>query len=230
MPNSKSEQVNAERRRLAFRRFMQTRKLSVNGWAERAGVSESGIRSFLKAESEPGTRVLQKLADVENVTVGVLLGEETIPTDKTRGEKVLPKLSSARRLDIPEIEMKAGMGPGQLPDQVEHPKEMWSTPLGFFGRGASDLIIHEVEGDSMLPVLESGDRVVVHIADRIPSPAGIFAIFDGHGIMVKHVSTVPQSKPMRINVRSSNTVYPPEEWQVEEDTIVGRVKGVIRRF
>ncbi|MDY0882283.1 S24 family peptidase [Dongia soli] len=229
MPKGNPDQLIAERRRLALRKFMQARKLTINGWAEKAGVSESGIRSFLKGKSQSlGTRVLERLAKAEHTTVAVLLGDGE-PAEVQPPESRLRHRAGSRGQDIREVEVRAGMGPGQLPEQVEHPKDVWTAPQGFFGR-SSDLLILEVDGDSMLPVLEPADRVVVNTADRIPSPAGIFAVFDGHGIMVKHVSTVAQSNPMRIHIRSSNPIYPPEEWLVEEDTIIGRVKGLIRRF
>lgn len=218
-----------EKRRAALQAYFDQRPRQLLAICKRAGVAESAVRGFLSGRSASlQMDTYDKLAFSEKVPVLHLLGEEA-PRVNRSSSVYTRRAAESRGHSIPEIEVRAGMGPGQLPAQVEHPKEMWEAPQGFFGRSA-DLIILEVDGDSMLPVLEPGDRVVVHTADRIPSPAGIFAIFDGHGIMVKHVSTVPQSKPMRINVRSSNNVYPPEEWTVDEDTIVGRVKGFVRRF
>ena len=42
-----------------------------------------------------------------------------------------------------------------------------------------------VRGDSMQAVLDDGDVILVNTDDLLPSPPGIFVLFDGMGVMAK---------------------------------------------
>lgn len=73
-----SANIEAERRRAALRRFMQRRQLKNKPWADAAGVSEGAIRNFLNGLSDSlSTRVLERLARQQGVSVAALLGEES---------------------------------------------------------------------------------------------------------------------------------------------------------
>jgi phage repressor protein C with HTH and peptisase S24 domain len=46
---------------------------------------------------------------------------------------------------------------------------------------AEDLHIVTIDGDSMEPLLSSGDCIMVDTSRRVPAPPGIFVIWDGIG-------------------------------------------------
>ena len=129
---------------------------------------------------------------------------------------------------IPQLDVKAGLGEGEVV-VVEEVSGTWSSPARFFG-AAEDLIVVDSKGDSMKPTVMEGDRVVIDRRDKNPSQGGVFALWDGYGLRIKRVENLAQSKPWRIRVLSENPIYPADEMEVEEHTIVGRVVGLIRRF
>ena len=57
----------------------------------------------------------------------------------------------------------------------------------------SALRMLSVKGDSMSPVLEDGNMILIDLNDTQPSPPGIFALFDGVGLMTKSVELIPHS-------------------------------------
>lgn len=87
-----------------------------------------------------------------------------------------------------------------------------------------------IDGDSMEPLLSSGDRILVDTSQRIPVPPGIFVIWDGMGVVAKRAEHIPNSDPPRIVIRSVNPEYPAYERDAQEVNMIGRVIWAARRF
>ena len=85
--------------------------------------------------------------------------------------------------------------------------------------------VFEVIGDSMEPRLYEGDRVFIDLRYTIPSPEGIFALWDGYGLVIKRLQIVAGSDPMRIRVISANSSYAPYEAGADDIKIIGRFAG-----
>lgn len=98
----------------------------------------------------------------------------------------------------------------------------------------NDVRIIEISGDSMRRPdgtgLHSGDRVMVWLKDRNPTPPGIFALWDGFGIVVKRLERIPKSDPPAIRLISDNPVHTPYELTGEEVNIIGRLIWTARRL
>jgi phage repressor protein C with HTH and peptisase S24 domain len=93
-----------------------------------------------------------------------------------------------------------------------------------------DLRLVTIDGDSMEPLLSSGDRILVDTGQRSPVPPGVFVIWDGVGVVSKRVEHIPNSDPPRIVLRSENPLYQTYERSAEEVNIVGRVIWAVRRL
>ena len=93
-----------------------------------------------------------------------------------------------------------------------------------------DLWMVEVDGDSMEPLLSSGDHIMIDVSRQAPSPPGIFVIWDGLGLVAKRVEHVPHSDPPRVVLKSLNPDYDSYERSAEEIRIVGRVVWISRRL
>jgi hypothetical protein len=89
----------------------------------------------------------------------------------------------------------------------------------------TELKIANVIGDSMEPTLIPGQRLLIDIGDRFPSPPGIFIVHDGSGLVIKRVQIVPHDKPVKVKVTSDNVKYDGYECPLEEANIQGRVIG-----
>jgi transcriptional regulator with XRE-family HTH domain len=134
----------------------------------------------------------------------------------------------ARMLAIEELDVRAGAGLG-LMGESEKIVAHWQVPAGVV-RGystapASELRIITVMGDSMEPTLQPGQRVLVDTGDRMPSPPGVFVVWDGLGLVVKRLQVLPHSDPPRVKITSDNDKYDAYERTIEEAYIQGRVIG-----
>jgi phage repressor protein C with HTH and peptisase S24 domain len=88
-----------------------------------------------------------------------------------------------------------------------------------------------VRGDSMIPTLWPGQRCMVDTNDRIPSPPGVFVVWDGMGLVLKRLELIPGSgDPMRVRIMSDNPKYTAYERTLDEAHINGRVVGVWARM
>jgi hypothetical protein len=147
---------------------------------------------------------------------------------------------------IPEIDLRAGMGGGGLPIETvtmdgdgnhitgESLRGTWHLPSAYVQNelriATQSARIIEVVGDSMAPTLIAGDRVLIDTADTNPTPPGIFALYDGYGVIVKRLERVARAEPPAIRVISDNPHHSPYELSSDEVRIIGRVVWFGRRL
>lgn len=74
------------------------------------------------------------------------------------------------------------------------------------------LRIITIDGNSMEPLLTSGDRILVDTSQRVPVPP---VIWDGMGLVAKRAEHVPNSDPPRIVIKSQNPEYSTYERDAE---------------
>lgn len=148
---------------------------------------------------------------------------------------------------LPEIDLRggAGYGGGQS-DELwqagdvggDKPVAHWGLPQSFVQRelglqyGYADVL--QVRGDSMddgtAKGLSSGDRVIIDRRDTDTRQGGIFAVFDGDGVIIKQVELVRGHAPPRIVCKSRNVAYDPITLDLDGSVrVIGRVAGVISR-
>lgn len=224
-----------------------------------AALAEAGLGpSFLKDIGQgrvrsPRVESLLALAnalevDVATVTEWIELPDKNMTKDQAlkviSGElrdvldrsKVKPRPSV---VDIPELDVEAAAGGGSLVS-AEDVRERWTFPASFvraeLGAGRSDLHVITIAGDSMVSDppkprdLYPGDKVVVNVAAKTPSPPGIFIVDDGFGLVAKRVEVVPRSEPPRIRLTSNNPAYSAYEVDLVEARIIGRVVMRLERL
>lgn len=160
--------------------------------------------------------------------------------------KSKPRSQRSSDSTVPEIDVRAGMGGGgesmlaYKPDSNGDawPEDavtgLWNLPPSYLQqelrlRPHAARII-EVQGDSMEPLLLSGDRVMVNLLDRAPSPPGVFAVWDGIGVVVKRLEFIPNSDPPCIVISSDNPKHGRYERTADEVNIIGRVVWFARRM
>jgi phage repressor protein C with HTH and peptisase S24 domain len=185
--------------------------------AAHLGVDESVLRSDGPV---PSYVVPHPALDPEKLKQGVGFD----PAVSARYRQIVP---------VPEVRVSASAGGGAVND-VEPRGDNWYFPAEWLRHElrarSNDLRIITIDGDSMEPVLESGDRVLVDISRRAPSPPGVFILFDGIGLVAKQLEFVPNSEPPRVIIRSANADYRDYERTIDEVNIVGRVVWFARRL
>lgn len=121
---------------------------------------------------------------------------------------------------IPRLALEASAGPGTLGAQ-EIPydsfliSDQWLLENGL---RSAQLSAIRVEGDSMEPLLRSGDEIFVDRAKR--SGEGVFVVRIGDAL---HVKQIRASAPDTIALISANDAYAPLELPREEVEVIGRV-------
>jgi transcriptional regulator with XRE-family HTH domain len=179
-------------------------------------------------------------ADDEFSKHPLIIGGKFIP--KSKFSKPLLEYSTG----IAEVDVRAGVGLGGEALAEYRPDGNGGAVIGDAVRGhwhlpddylrvelraaASDLAIIEVEGDSMTPTLQTGDRVMVNLRARIPSPPGIFALWDGLGVVCKRVEHIQGSDPPLLRIISDNERHTAYERTIDEAHIIGRVVWFARRL
>ncbi|HWG06027.1 MAG TPA: S24 family peptidase [Beijerinckiaceae bacterium] len=146
---------------------------------------------------------------------------------------------------MPEIDIRGGLGPGGVPAfefnrsdglniiSADPMLGEWKFPPGYLTAELrlrpGSLQIIEVQGDSMEPTLRSGDRVMVDLSHRSPSPLGIYALWDGLGVIVKRLEYLGGDPPL-IAVTSDNPGHERRKLTADEVNIIGRVVWFARRL
>lgn len=166
--------------------------------------------------------------------------EESLRPAKTESavEPALPQMVAAASVSaigggmpgfsqVPELDVRASAGHGAFHEGDEEIKAVWMFPDAVIRHElrarSANLRIITIDGDSMEPLLASGDRVLVDTSQRVPAPPGIFVIWDGLGIVAKRIEHIPTAEPSRIVIKSVNPIYGDYERPTEEVNIIGRV-------
>lgn len=119
---------------------------------------------------------------------------------------------------------------GQVVDEV---RAVWRLPVDFLHTELrareSDVDFVAVQGDSMIPTLLPGDRVLINRQHTAPSD-GLFLIHDGIGLAVKRLEVVKGSSPVRIRVKSDNPLHSTDEIEASQLAVLGRVICKVTRL
>lgn len=181
------------------------------------------LRRIAVDDQETFTRLLQ-LLDWDNATIrretgaldGVLLPGEQLGTTARQEVELSPENFSGHR-DILVYDMLSG-GPGADGGTV-------IDTIAISDEFKGEHVAYEVQGDSMAPDIENGDRVVVKVQDYASPGNEIVCFVPDHGMLVKFLDrTTPAGEYV---LTSYNPEYRPI-W-TSEITIYGVVVEVRKR-
>ncbi|MCK0127902.1 LexA family transcriptional regulator [Erythrobacter sp. F6033] len=214
MPQS---DMSPERARLL--ELSRERGVSLSSLSEMIGRNSAYLQQFIKRGTprklEEGDR--GKLAQFFGVDQNELSGTMV----KGNSYNAAPSSTESGFVHVPRIDISASAGPGALPDD-EAPfdtfrfSQRWLEEQGLSG---ANLSVISVEGDSMEPLLNDGDEILV---DRTPRAFrdGVHVVRLGETLMVKRVASAGAG---RLALLSQNLAYPPVSVAVEDVEIIGRV-------
>jgi transcriptional regulator with XRE-family HTH domain len=145
---------------------------------------------------------------------------------------------------VPELDTRAGLGGGGVPAREVRKEgrhadplkpEGWLFPVSFVREQLhalpARLLVIDTTGDSMVPTIASGERVIVDSGHKTPTPDGLYAIRDTFGfIVVKRLQVLRSARPPRVKIISDNTNHPSEEVALSELEIVGKVLCCLKLF
>ena len=205
------------------------------------GRNDAYLQQFLQRGSprrlpEEIRHQLAGLLGVDEQLLRADAGYRPVPPRQTdEGPAGYPPLP-ARLVHVPLLEVEVSAGGGGFDYVAEDTTAGWPfdrSLLGTIYDGApDDLRLVIVRGESMTPLLEDGDMVLVNTADTQPSPPGIFVLFDGIGLMVKSLELLPGSSTAEplVRISSANTHYSAYQRRLVEIDIRGRIIWFGRRL
>lgn len=190
------------------------------------------IRNIQRGKSvSPRGETMCKLAQTLQCSLDWLVAGQKSAQTRTSSPPSFSPVSASRPSDaqsIPEINIRTSTnedGNGGLKAANEICGS-WSLPSEYLCSelriNAHSARIIEVQGDSMEPTLKAGDRIMVNLSDKKPSPPGIFALWDGFGVVVKRVEHIPTSEPPTFKIKSDHDQGEYER-PASEVNIIGRV-------
>lgn len=131
---------------------------------------------------------------------------------------------------VSEIDVRTVSDTGAWKDALAGTGDVWLFPEAFVRHelraSACDLWMITAEGDSMEPNISNGDRILADVGRTVPAPPGIFVIWDGMGLVARHLEHLPHSDPPRLVLRSPNPRYGDHERPAADVRVVGRVLWV----
>lgn len=197
--------------------------LSQHGLAAEISASQSTVATWERGKNEPDLKTFKRIAKAVN----------SLPEWLAFGVNE----TGVSLAIVPELDLRASSGPGGLIEVTDDSSEMVVRKYGFpkeefrtlFGAKPDGIVILEVVGDSMVPTLVPGERVIINTKDRSASPPGIFVVWDGLGLVLKRVEYVAHSEPPRVRIMSDNPRYDAYERNLDDAAIQGRVIGSLQR-
>ncbi|AWW75249.1 transcriptional regulator [Erythrobacter sp. KY5] len=186
------------------------------------GRNASYLQQFIKKGSprklEEGDRkVLAQFFGIAEAELGG--AEDSVREKSYKGGSIDP--DSSGWVEVQRLAIGASAGPGTLPSE-ETPFDTFRFSRRWLSeQGLSDakLSAITVEGDSMEPLLNDGDEILVDRTERAFRD-GVHVVRLGDTLMVKRVARAGAG---RFALLSQNLAYPPIEVAADELEIIGRV-------
>ncbi|UXZ55794.1 helix-turn-helix transcriptional regulator [Halomonas sp. 7T] len=196
---------------------------SANALARKAGISQGGLQRYLKG-GEPTRKVLIKLADAMGVDLlWLMTGEGSKGTARRDVELVteVPGMEDYAFVPLYDAQCSAGDGAWNENCRVLTHISFTRYSLRKQGLTPDHLSAIRIDGDSMEPVLHSGDTVLIDHTRTTIEGEGIYILrLDGH-LYAKRL----QRQFNGISIISANKEYDkvlvPQD-QLHELDIIGR--------
>ena len=210
--------------------LMATGKVdAIRGFERHHAPSVAKVRAIAKALKVPAEHLLEAIeGDVQ-------------PDIPPSFDAYIPPASLATPPGYVRIESlipKHGMGGGGGTGAAIDDGEVYGEPAllpeqlirGQLQGEPSDFLYGEVDGQSMEPILHSGDFIIINRRKRNPMMPGIFALREPDGLVVKWVQREAGSSPLRLKVTSEIPRFDPYFVLADEVDIIGRVVWFSRKL
>lgn len=199
----------------------QSEGASLSSLSEMLGRNASYLQQFLRKGSP------RKLEEGDRNTLARYFGvDESELRDADEDIKENSFNARSQRflsdyIDVPRLAIGASAGPGALPDaeEVFDALKFSRRWLAEQGLESASLSMIKVEGDSMEPLLNDGDEILVDRSQRTFRD-GVHVVRLGDTLMVKRVASAGTG---RFSLLSQNLAYPPVNVEADEIEIIGRV-------
>jgi transcriptional regulator with XRE-family HTH domain len=173
--------------------LMAARSLSARSLSEAAGTPPDTARNILRGRSRhPRADTLAGLANVLGVSVGVLTGAEPLPPLDAGSSPAAARATGD--VELPEVTFPAAALKPSAAPAPEPTGAAWRIPADVLaGRGLEAGLLVLVQAPHDLDEIRSGDRLLLDPGQRLPSPPGIFLLWDGIAPTLARLRVSPSS-------------------------------------
>lgn len=229
-------------------RRIEIRRENMNNISEtqaclKAGLGKDCIRT-IRRKNAPRAEALTALAralecpasyflDAVGITESAGFSEEAPGPEEEAEVGAEDASAPAGYVYVRTLEDRPGMGGPSFSESDNYgapqlvPERLIRTDLR---GGPENFLFLDVEGPSMEPILESGDRVMIDLRRKSPVQPGIFVVNEGIGYVAKWVQFVQASDPPRFRITSENPRFDPYEVLASDARIIGRVVWYARKL
>ena len=238
---ARREAVRRDPVRLRLKDLLRRKDLTLK--AASLAIGRNG--TYLQQYVDRGIPAVLGYRDSE--TLGGMLGcdpselrHEAVPKRrpmKRRPPRVPAAPPGAPLVAVREVTVEVSAGAGAVAQEFVSETALWHWPENMIrheaGAEPENLRILRVRGNSMEPELRDGDRIVVDVSRRLPATGETFVLWDGIGLVVKHVEVVrgeaaDEDEP-RLRLISANHDYAPYSCLAQDAHILGKVLWAVRR-
>ena len=214
------------------------------GWiqtqlAEALGVSVDTVRRWEQEKRTPDTNMLQKLAQALDTTTAYLLGEVDDPARPDAPQAaskavVLPESNvrpfRGELIDVPVLAPQSSVCCGEGFDltEVEAEVDWWEPiPEGWLTgpKGDKPFFITHVEGDSMEPMIEDGERILINPNQEVAHGDIALVCWNGRSM----VRGVKFNRDRSVRLIPVNKAYDEDVISEEDSPYVLKYCGVVVR-
>ena len=203
--------------------------VSVAKFSDVTGVAKDMIYSYLNGSSTPGGAKLLEIANATGVSLDWLGGRPGAAReygDKHKIESISAGIAEATGLlPIPLYDVEAGAsGHAQLVEKSDSKKWLWISRAWAQRYGQANLALIKTVGDSMVPVIEPGNLVLLNQAEKSRGE-GVRVVCLDEGMVIKRCEPRPKGG---ICMVSDNTIYEPFVAAAGEFEVLGAVVATIK--
>lgn len=196
---------------------MSAADISQGQLADKVGISQPAIQKMTSGKTS-GSRKMVELAHALSVRPEWLssgVGEMRIDGNVQSAAQPVSETIDVFRVDVLDLKVSAGPGSFMISEFVEvlHAIEFTTEHArSLFGnRTQNDVKVMTVDGDSMCPTIQSGDRLFFDVSVRNFKVDGVYAFVFGQHFHVKRL----QMQGLQLAVLSDNPAY--KDWYVTEE-------------
>ena len=206
-----------------FAEALRIRHISAAELSRKLNISEGTLSQYKKGAYEPKQRRTEAIAKELRVSIPWLMGADVPMEDND--ETVIHPLSNdnvfmrplydsvAAGFGVPAVNQIVSYIPTYINNVSEKDKYIWVR----------------VEGDSMFPKIENGDKILIRLQDSVDSGQIGVVLIDGEEAVVKKINYGDNW----IELESFNPYYPPRRFEgsdVQQIRVVGLVREVSKEL
>lgn len=194
-------------------------------------VKKDTVRHLLSGRTQnPRSNKLRFIAEALDMSLPALVGaadggvEGTALRERSTSAAPSQDVGEGDYVFVPRYDVRMAAGAGAFPteeavvDQMPFPRDWLARQLA--GQPANHLAVVQAMGESMEPVIRSGDDVLLNLSETTVADGGIYALIVNDTLLIKRCFMGPQG----IEIRSDNPTSP--SWTVSRQDMADlRVVG-----